>query len=147
MKVTTWWTRLAQLILTINVLFFVGTSTIILFSPHIFQSIVQFDPFNRHYLGDAGIFQLAVSLGLVFAIPDPTRRISHIWIGTIASLMHTTNHVYDLLFVSTPPLFSLWLPQTLTLLVLALSLLVVVIGCSRQARSIQGAQAGPALLR
>ncbi|GHO90940.1 hypothetical protein KSF_009880 [Reticulibacter mediterranei] len=147
MKVTTWWTRLAQLILTINVLFFVGTSTIILFSPHIFQSIVQFVPFNRHYLGDAGIFQLAVSLGLLWAIPDPTRRVSHIWIGTIASLMHTTNHVYDLFFVSTPPLFRLWLPQTLTLLVLALSLLVVAIGCSRQTRSSEGAQAGPALLR
>ena len=136
MKGTTMWTRLAQLILAVNVLFFVGTSMVILFLPHTFQSIVQFVPFNRHYLGDAGIFQLAVSLGLLWALPDPTRRVSHIWIGTIASLMHTTNHVYDLLFVSTPPLFALWLPQTLTLLVLALSLLIVAIGCSSQGRSI-----------
>jgi putative NADH-flavin reductase len=111
------------------------------------QSLVQFVLFNRHYLGDAGIFQLAVSLGLVFALPDPTRKVSYIWIGAIASLMHTTNHFYDLLFVSTPPLFALWLPQTLTLLILALSLLIVAIRCSWKARAIKRAQAGPALVR
>ncbi|GHO97412.1 hypothetical protein KSF_112850 [Reticulibacter mediterranei] len=142
MKITDLWTRLAQFVLAVNVLFFVGTSMVILFSPHTFQSIVQFVPFNRHYLGDAGIFQLAVSLGLLWALPDPSRRVAHIWIGTIASLMHTTNHVYDLLFVSTPPLFALWLPQTLTLLVLALSLLIVAIGCSRQARVLKRTEAG-----
>src|SRR5689334_4403395 len=147
MKASTLWIRLAQLILVVNVLFFVSTSTIILFEPHAFQNLVQFVPFNRHYLGDAGIFQLAVSLGLLWAIPAPTQRVSHIWIGTIASLMHTANHFYDLLFVSTPPLFALWLPQTLTLLVLALSLLAVAIGCSRNARVIKRAPADPALVR
>jgi hypothetical protein len=131
----------------VNVLFFVGTSMVILLLPHTFQSLVQFVPFNRHYLGDAGIFQLAVSLGLVFALPDPTRRVSHIWIGTIASLMHTTNHVYDLLFVSTPPLFALWLPQTLTLLILALSLLIVAIGCSWKARASKRTEVHVALNR
>jgi hypothetical protein len=143
MKASILWTRLAQLILAVNVLFFVGTSTIILFEPHTFQSLVQFVPFNRHYLGDAGIFQLAVSLGLLWALPDPTRRVAHIWIGTIASLMHTANHLYDLLFVSTPPLFALWLPQTLTLLILALSLLAVAIGCSWKGSVIKRTEAGP----
>ncbi len=148
MKVTPLWTRLAQIVLAVNVLFFVGTSTVILLLPHTFQSIVQFAPFNRHYLGDAGIFQLAVSLGLLWALPAPISRVAHIWIGTIASLMHTANHVYDLLFVSTPPLFALWLPQMLTLLVLALSLLIVAIGCSWKAARVNNCpQAGPTLVR
>jgi hypothetical protein len=134
MKASTFWTRLAQLILAVNVLFFLGTSTIILFEPHLFQSLVQFMPFNRHYLGDAGIFQMAVSLGLLWALPAPTKRVAHIWIGTLASLLHTANHFYDLLFVSMSPLFALWLPQTLTLLVLSLSLLLVALGCSRKGR-------------
>lgn len=147
MKITHVWTRLAQLVLAVNVLLFAGLSMLILFWPQTFQSLIQFAPFNRHYLGDAGVFQLAVILGLLWALPAPTRRVAHIWIGTLASLMHTANHVYDLLFVSTPPLFALWLPQTLALLVLALSLLIVAIGCSWQARVIKHTHAGPSLLR
>lgn len=147
MNVSTVWTRLAQLVLAVNVLFFAGTSMVILFWPHTFQSLVQFVPFNRHYLGDAGVFQLAVSLGLLWALPAPTRRVGHIWIGAIASLLHTANHIYDLLLVSTPPLFALWLPQTLTLLILAALLLVVAIGCSWNARVIKRAEARLALVR
>ncbi len=147
MKASTLWIRLAQLVLAINVLFCVGTSMVILFLPHTFQSFAQFVPFNRHYLGDAGVFQLAVSLGLLWALPAPTRRVGHIWIGAIASLLHTANHVYDLLFVSTPPFFALWLPQTLMLLILATLLLVVATGCSWNARGIKRAEASLALVR
>jgi hypothetical protein len=100
----------------------------------LFHALVQFLPFNRHYLGDAGIFQFALGLGLLWALPAPATRVAHIWIATIASFMHTANHLYDTLFASSPPILASWMAQTIVLLILALSLLVVAIGCSAGTR-------------
>ncbi len=128
MPVHTHWVRFAQCIVALNALFFLGTGSVILLDAPVFHALVHFQPFNRHYLGDAGIFQFALGLGLLWALPAPAERVAHIWIATIASFMHTANHLYDTLFVSTPPVFAGWLAQTIVLLILALSLLAVAIG-------------------
>jgi hypothetical protein len=78
MSASPFWTRLAQLILAVNALFFVVASTMIFLLPDLFQSLVQFMPFNRHYLGDVASFQMAVGLGLLWALPAPTERVAHI---------------------------------------------------------------------
>jgi uncharacterized membrane protein len=130
MLIRTPWVRLAQGIVALNALFFVGTGAVILLDAPLFHALVHFQPFNRHYLGDAGIFQFALGLGLLWALPAPAMRVAHIWIATIASFMHTANHLYDTLFASTPAVFAGWVAQTIVLLILAVSLLPVAIRCS-----------------
>ena len=125
-------TRFALIALGANILFFLGTGVMIIATPVFFHSIVSFPPFNRHYLVDAGIFQLALGLGLLWAILSPARRVAHIWIVTVASIMHVCNNLYDTLFISTPPFLPGWLTQTVFLFVLALALLVVALGYSRR---------------
>jgi hypothetical protein len=105
MLVRTPWVRLAQLIVALNALFFLGTGSVIILDAPVFHALVHFQPFNRHYLGDAGIFQFALGIGLLWALPTPAERVAHIWIATIASFMHTANHLYDTPVASTPAVF------------------------------------------
>jgi hypothetical protein len=60
-----------------------------------FNTIGNFPPFNRHYLGDVGSFLLPIGIGLLIAVSDPARHRSLIGVAAAGSLLHALNHLYD----------------------------------------------------
>ena len=91
-----------------------------------FVTIGTFPPFNRHYTGDMGAFQLALGAGLLFAVRTPARQRLLIAIAAAGNLLHMLNHAYDAL-ISRASL-SYWLADTGPMLVLTLALLLVSVG-------------------
>jgi len=77
----------------------------LLFMPGWFlEQVGTFPPFNRHYMGDAGSFVLALGIGLLLAARDPLRQRLMIAVGLIGTLVHTANHAYgDLVLAELPP--------------------------------------------
>lgn len=59
------------------------------------QNIGYFPPFNRHYVGDLGSFELPLGLALLWAVRDPRRNVLLIACAVAADLIHALNHVYD----------------------------------------------------
>ncbi len=103
----------------------------LLFAPRwFFQNIGTFPPFNRHYAGDLGAFQIGLGLGLLLATRDPARHRLLIAAAALGNLAHPLNHAYDAL-ISRAPL-SYWLADTAPLLLLALVMLLVWAGLARQ---------------
>lgn len=69
---------------------------LILFAPvWFFENVGDFPPFNRHYMGDAGTFLLAIGIGLMAAARDPIKHKLTVVVGILASALHTINHLYD----------------------------------------------------
>ena len=68
------WVCLAQGIVALNALFFLGTGGVILLDTLVFHALVDVQPFNRHTLGDARIIQFALGLGLLWARAAPAAR-------------------------------------------------------------------------
>src|SRR5688572_20372376 len=69
---------------------------LILFVPvWFFEKVGNFPPFNRHYMGDAGTFLLAIGIGLLLAARDPMKHKLTVGVGLLASALHTLNHLYD----------------------------------------------------
>jgi hypothetical protein len=69
---------------------------LILFAPAwFFANVGNFPPFNRHYMGDAGTFLLAIGVGLLLAARDPIKHKLTVGVGILASALHTLNHLYD----------------------------------------------------
>ena len=91
-----------------------------------FVTIGTFPPFNRHYTGDMGAFQLALGAGLLVAARTPARQRLLIAIAAAGNLLHMLNHAYDAL-ISRATL-GYWLADTGPLLVLTLALLLVSAG-------------------
>ena len=99
---------------------FVGVA--LLFAPRwFFENIGNFPPFNRHFLGDLGAFQLPLGVGLLWAARAPERHRSLIVVVIAGSLIHALNHLYDDLlngFWASPQLWSQTLPLVLLVVVL-----------------------------
>ncbi len=91
-----------------------------------FVAIGTFPPFNRHYTGDMGAFQLALGAGLLFAARTPARQRLLIAIAAAGNLLHMLNHAYDALISHAS--LGYWLSDTGPLLVLTLALLLVSAG-------------------
>jgi hypothetical protein len=91
-----------------------------------FTTIGTFPPFNRHYTGDMGAFQLALGAGLVFAARAPARQRLLIAAAAGGNLLHMLNHAYDALISRASP--GYWLADTGPMLVLTLALLLVSAG-------------------
>ena len=91
-----------------------------------FVMIGTFPPFNRHYTGDMGAFQLALGAGLLFAARAPAQYRLLIGIAAAGNLLHMLNHAYDAL-ISRASL-GYWLADTGPMLVLTLALLLVSAG-------------------
>jgi hypothetical protein len=91
-----------------------------------FATIGTFPPFNRHYTGDMGAFQLALGAGLLFAARAPARQRLLIGSAAAGNLLHMLNHAYDAL-ISRASL-GFWLGDTGPMLVLTLALLLVSAG-------------------
>src|SRR5258706_11747445 len=87
---------LVRAIVLINGIFNTLVALILLFAPAWFyEHFGDFPPFNRHYMGDAGAFLLAIGLGLLIAWRNPARHSTAILVGALSGLIHVANHVYD----------------------------------------------------
>ncbi|MBX3066454.1 MAG: hypothetical protein U0528_04500 [Anaerolineae bacterium] len=107
------------LVLTMGI-FHTLTASAMLFAPEwFFQNIGTYPPYNRHYTGDLGTFQLALGVALLWAVRAPEKH--HLLIGAAAlgNLLHTFNHAYDDLLLHSFPS-----GQTILLLIFALLLLI-----------------------
>jgi hypothetical protein len=91
-----------------------------------FVTIGTFPPFNRHYTGDMGAFQLAMGAGLLIAARTPAQQRLLIASAAAGNLLHMLNHAYDAL-ISRATL-GYWLADTGPMLVLTLALLLVSAG-------------------
>jgi hypothetical protein len=91
-----------------------------------FVTIGTFPPFNRHYTGDMGAFQLALGAGLLVAARTRARQRLLIASAAAGNLLHMLNHAYDAL-ISRATL-GYWLADTGPMLVLTLALLLVSAG-------------------
>ena len=93
-----------------------------LFAPRwFFDTIGTFPPFNRHYIGDFGVFIVALGIGLLAAAAEPGRHRLLVGCAALASALHVLNHLYDD-WLSSSWSAGHFLSETLPLLVLALML-------------------------
>jgi hypothetical protein len=91
-----------------------------------FVTIGTFPPFNRHYIGDLGAFQLAMGVGLLLAARAPARQRLLIFTIALGNLVHMFNHAYDALIGRAS--LAYWLADSGPLLVMTLALLLVSAG-------------------
>ncbi len=103
---------------------YVSTGLLMLLLPEWFyQNIGTFPPFNRHYTGDLGSFNLPLGLALLWAVRNPARHCLLIGCAALASLIHALNHTYDDIQMGLS--LSEWLvSQTFILLVFALTMVL-----------------------
>lgn len=100
------------------------TGVALLFIPRwFFETIGNFPPFNRHYMGDLGAFLLPIGIGLLIAARDPSRHRGLIGVAALSSVLHVINHLYDD-FVAMQSVMH-FLSETLPLLALAIMLSAV----------------------
>lgn len=113
----------AQAIVAANGLVNLLTGAALLFAPRwFFNTLADFPPFNRHYLGDVGAFVLALGVGLLIAAREPRRHRGLVGVAALGSLLHVANHLYDDLVIERGASLH-WLTNTLPLLALAALLL------------------------
>ena len=97
------------------------TGAALLFLPQwFFDNIGTFPPFNRHYTGDLGAFNLPLGIALLLAARRPANHRGLIGFAAAASLIHVLNHFYDDLAGRTVVMSS----QTLQLLIFAVVLIL-----------------------
>jgi hypothetical protein len=84
------------------------TALALVFAPvWFFENIGPFEPFNRHYEGDLGMFLMGIGVGLVFAFRDITRHRLLIGAAALGNVLHVLNHVYDAILRGAD--FAYWL--------------------------------------
>ncbi len=87
-----------------------------------YETIGQFPPYNRHYMGDAGAFILPIGIGLLVASRNPSRFLGLIGVVAAANMIHAVNHVYDA--VAAGESFSYWISDTIPLILFAVVFLL-----------------------
>jgi hypothetical protein len=118
---------IAQAIVAIAGITHLLTGVAMLLTPMwFFAAIGTFPPFNRHYTGDMGAFQVGLGIGLLVAARAPARQRLLILSATIGNLLHALNHAYDA--VLSRASLGYWLADTAPLLVLTLALFLVCCG-------------------
>lgn len=86
--------------------------------------LADFPPFNRHYMGDAGVFSFAIGVGLIWAARRPAAHTGVIGIAALAAILHVFNHLYDDVIIGHETVRHMVL-NTLPLIMLALALMIV----------------------
>lgn len=100
------------------------TGLLLLFAPNFFyESVASYPPFNRHFLGDIGVFNLALGVGLLFAARDPYKHPLIIGAAALGNILHVFNHIYDD-FVIERALTSHWFTNSIPLSLAALILVI-----------------------
>lgn len=94
----------------------------LLLLPQTFYIIADFPPFNRHYMGDAGVFSFAIGLGLLLAVRNFQRHGLLLGAAAVGNGLHVLNHLYDDLIVDGGNLDHL-LTNTLPLLIVTFLLI------------------------
>ena len=87
-----------------------------------FANIGTCPPFNRHYEGDMGAFQIPLGLGLLLAARDPVRYRLLIGVAAAGNLLHTLNHIYDAAIGRAP--LGYWVVDTGPLALVSVALLL-----------------------
>lgn len=90
--------RAAQILLILSGVVYGLVALTMLATPEWFyNNIGNHPPYNRHYVGDLGAFQLGLAAGLIVAAWNPARNRVLIGAAAIAGIVHTLNHGYDML--------------------------------------------------
>lgn len=111
-------------------LFYCGLSllvpgVVLLSAPSFFyRSLADFPPFNRHFMGDAGAFSLALGVGILLTLRNPVAHKLLIGVTALGNTIHVFNHLYDDLIVDGGNLRHL-LTNTAPLLVISILLAIV----------------------
>ena len=74
-------------------------AALILIPAWFLENVGRFEPFNRHYMGDAGAFVLAIGVGVWLMRKDPWAHKSMLLAGLVATQLHALNHLYDAVFM------------------------------------------------
>ena len=89
-------TQIKQVIVFICALMYVLPGIALVLTPTWFYSaIADFPPFNRHYMGDAGVFSVALGVGLLMAMRRPAQNRAVIGTAAVGNALHVINHLYD----------------------------------------------------
>lgn len=76
--------------------FYLLTGAAMLFAPvWFYENIGTFPPFNRHYTGDLGSFNLPLGLALLWAARRPSENRILIAFAAAGSWLHSLNHLAD----------------------------------------------------
>ena len=76
--------------------FYALAGAALLFAPEWFyQAAATFPPFNRHFAGDLGTFNLPLGLLLIWAARTPAQHRSLLLLAVMVSWLHALNHLYD----------------------------------------------------
>lgn len=117
--------RWAQVMVIIAGLVYLFSGVALLAAPvWFFETIGNYPPFNRHYLGDVGSFLLPLGAGLLVAAKDLTKHRSLIIVAVAGSILHALNHLYDAILSRES--VAHWLTDTIPLIALGLFLLFAV---------------------
>ena len=60
-----------------------------------YENVGTFPPYNRHYTGDLGAFQIPLGIGLLWAAREPERHRLVLGMAVLANIIHVLNHLYD----------------------------------------------------
>ncbi len=88
--------RFAQAVVLLNGLTYLAVGAALLFVPEwFFANVGNFPPFNRHYAGDLGSFQLALGAMLLYAVRHPAAHAGVLGVAALGGTMHALNHAVD----------------------------------------------------
>jgi hypothetical protein len=119
--------RFVQVILLLNAVSSLAAGSLLLLAPEwFFANVGTFPPFNRHYAGDLGSFQIALGVGLLYALPRPPTQAALLLVAAAGGIIHALNHAFDALNGS-----GGW-GQTLGLLLFAALTLIAFAASSRR---------------
>ena len=90
--------RFVQAVVLLNGVSYALVGVALLFAPEwFFANIGNFPPFNHHYAGDLGSFQLAMGAGLLYAVRHPAAHVAVLGVAAAGGTLHALNHVADAL--------------------------------------------------
>jgi hypothetical protein len=100
-----------------------SASILLLLAPYsYFMLLEHYPPYNRHYTGDLGAFQLPLGIGLLVAASQPFRYRMVVLIAAAANLLQALNHIYDGLI--SPTTLVYWIADVGPLLLMAVVLMI-----------------------
>ena len=111
--------RFLRFVVILGAVFYTASGIGLVFAPGWFYTyIAHFAPYNRHFLGDAGVFALALGIGLILISRRPWEHRSLYIVVTLASLMHAANHLYDAIVFAEP--LHHWLTDAIPVSIVAI---------------------------
>jgi hypothetical protein len=88
--------RFAQVMVLLNGVTYLAVGAALLLAPEwFFANIGNFPPFNRHYAGDLGSFQLALGAVLLYAVRHPAAHAIVLAVAALVGTLHALNHAVD----------------------------------------------------